>query len=124
MSEQPITRSAARSTGRVRFFVLGLVFINIIINYMDRTNLSVAATQMSGELQFTPLQMGLIFSAFGWIYAALQIPGGFLIDRLGSRLVYGVGLFIWSLITALHAVANSFGALVGLRLGVGRLKRR
>ena len=119
MSEQPITGSATRSTGRVRFFVLGLVFINIIINYMDRTNLSVAATQMSGELQFTPLQMGLIFSAFGWIYAALQIPGGFLIDRLGSRLVYGVGLFIWSLITALHAVANSFGSLVGLRLGVG-----
>ena len=78
-----------------------------------------AATQLSGELQFTPLQMGLIFSAFGWIYAALQIPGGFLIDRLGSRLVYGVGLFIWSLITALHAVANSFGALVGLRLVVG-----
>ena len=73
MSEQPITGSATRSTGRVRFFVLGLVFINIIINYMDRTNLSVAATQMSGELQFTPLQMGLIFSAFGWIYAALQI---------------------------------------------------
>lgn len=119
MSEQPITDPATRSTGRVRFFVLGLVFINIIINYMDRTNLSVAATQMSGEMQFTPLQMGLIFSAFGWIYAALQIPGGFLIDRLGSRLVYGLGLFLWSLITALHAVANSFGALVGLRLGVG-----
>ena len=58
MSEQPITGSATRSTGRVRFFVLGLVFINIIINYMDRTNLSVAATQMSGELQFTPLSAG------------------------------------------------------------------
>ncbi|MCX2946583.1 MFS transporter, partial [Rahnella perminowiae] len=119
MSEQPLTRVKAKSTGRVRFMVLGLVFINIIINYMDRTNLSVAATQMAGELQFTPLQMGLIFSAFGWIYAALQIPGGFIIDRFGARVVYGVGLFLWSLITALHAVASSFGALIGLRLGVG-----
>ncbi|MBK0089690.1 MULTISPECIES: MFS transporter [Erwiniaceae] len=120
MTEQPISQSAiAVRAGRTRFLMLGLVFINIIINYMDRTNLSVAATQMAGELRFTPMEMGLIFSAFGWIYAALQIPGGFLIDRLGARLVYGVGLFAWSLITALHALANSFGALFGLRLGVG-----
>ena len=77
MSEQPLTTTKSKSTGRVRYMVLGLVFINIIINYMDRTNLSVAATEMADDLQFTPLQMGLIFSAFGWIYAALQIPGGF-----------------------------------------------
>ncbi len=120
MSGQPLSASStAARAGRMRFLVLGLVFVNIIINYMDRTNLSVAATQMAGELSFTPLQMGLIFSAFGWIYAALQIPGGFMIDRLGSRLVYSVGLFAWSLITALHAVASSFGVLVGLRMGIG-----
>ena len=120
MTEQPLSQSAVSvRAGRTRFMMLALVFINIIINYMDRTNLSVAATQMAGELRFTPLEMGLIFSAFGWIYAALQIPGGFLIDRLGARLVYGAGLFAWSLITALHAFASSFGALFGLRLGVG-----
>ncbi|WP_051937200.1 MULTISPECIES: MFS transporter [Erwinia] len=118
MTEQPLTAAAPR-TGRTRFVILSLVFINIIINYMDRTNLSVAATEMAGELRFTPIQMGLIFSAFGWVYAALQIPGGFLIDKLGARLVYGVGLFIWSLITALHALASGFASLVGLRLGVG-----
>ncbi|QGY30437.1 MFS transporter [Pantoea cypripedii] len=120
MTEQPIAQSTAGiRAGRTRFLMLGLVFINIIINYMDRTNLSVAATAMAGELRFTPLEMGLIFSAFGWIYAALQIPGGFLIDRLGARLVYGVGLFVWSLVTTLHAFAGSFLALFGLRLGVG-----
>ncbi len=106
MTEQPLSQSAVSvRAGRTRFMMLALVFINIIINYMDRTNLSVAATQMAGELRFSPLEMGLIFSAFGWIYAALQIPGGFLIDRLGARLVYGAGLFAWSLITALHAFA-------------------
>ena len=65
MAEQPLSTAKVKNTGRVRFLVLGLVFINIIINYMDRTNLSVAATQMAGDLQFTPLQMGLVFSAFG-----------------------------------------------------------
>ncbi|MDO6410038.1 MAG: MFS transporter [Pantoea sp.] len=120
MTEQPIAQPhVCVRAGRTRFLMLGLVFINIIINYMDRTNLSVAATTMAGELRFTPLEMGLIFSAFGWIYAALQIPGGFLIDRLGARLVYGVGLFVWSMVTALHAFAGSFLALFGLRLGVG-----
>lgn len=120
MTEQPLTTaSTCARAGRTRFLMLGLVFMNVIINYMDRTNLSVAATEMAGELRFTPLQMGFIFSAFGWIYAALQIPGGFLIDRLGARLVYGLGLFAWSLVTALHALANSFAALIGLRLGVG-----
>ncbi|TKI02478.1 MFS transporter, partial [Martelella alba] len=96
MAEQPLAASTASvRAGHMRFLVLGLVFINIIINYIDRTNLSVAATQMAADLKFTPLQMGLIFSAFGWIYAALQIPGGFLIDRLGSRIIYSVGLFVW-----------------------------
>lgn len=54
-----------------------------------------------------------------WISAALQSPGGFLIDRPGARLVCGVGRFSWSLMTALHALASSVGALVGQRLGVG-----
>lgn len=86
---------------------------------MDRINLSVAATAIAGELCFTPMERGLIFSAFGWISAALQIPGGFLIDRPGARLVCGVGRFSWSLMTALPALASSVGALSGLRLGVG-----
>lgn len=108
--------------GRTRFLMLALVFVNIIINYMDRANLAVAAPALSAELQLTPLQMGLIFSAFGWIYAALQIPGGWLIDRLGARMVYGVAMIGWSLITLLHVCASSVAALVGLRLGVGALE--
>ncbi|WP_261388034.1 MFS transporter [Candidatus Pantoea soli] len=65
------------------------------------------------------MERGLIFSAFGWISAALQMPGSFLIDRPGVRLVCGGGRFSWSLMTALPALASSVGALSGLRLGVG-----
>ena len=65
---------------RVRFGILAFIFANVIINYMDRSNISVAASAISRDLQLTPVQLGLIFSAFGWTYAALQIPGGFLVE--------------------------------------------
>jgi len=118
----PDAPAAGVRVGRTRFLMLTLVFVNIIINYMDRANLAVAAPALSAELQLTPLQMGLVFSAFGWIYAALQIPGGWLIDRFGARMVYGVAMIGWSLITLLHVCASSAAALVGLRLGVGALE--
>ncbi len=71
---------------RIRFRILAFIFISVVINYMDRSNISVAASAISNELRLTTLQLGLIFSAFGWTYAALQIPGGILVDRFGPRI--------------------------------------
>ena len=68
--------------------MLALVFVNVVINYLDRSNLSVAATSLDKELNLSSVQMGLIFSAFGWTYAALQIPGGLIADRVGPRILY------------------------------------
>lgn len=104
---------------RARYFVLALIFINIVINYMDRSNISVAATHMSKDLKLSTVQMGLIFSAFGWVYAALQIPSGYLVDRFKPRVVYACSLFIWSLATLLQSVVGNFGSLLGLRLSIG-----
>ena len=53
---------------RVRYGMLALVFMNVVINYLDRSNLSVAATGLSKELNLSSVQMGLIFSAFGWTW--------------------------------------------------------
>ncbi|PPS64749.1 hypothetical protein CRX72_03590 [Pantoea sp. BRM17] len=84
----------------------GLACVTPLLFHIE-DNLAVAAPALSAELQLTPLQMGLIFSAFGWIYAALQIPGGWLIDRLGARMVYGVAMIGWSLITLLHGLITT-----------------
>ena len=80
--------SSADKKTRVRYGMLGLVFINVAINYLDRSNLSVAAADLSKDLELTTVQLGLIFSAFGWTYAALQIPGGLIADRIGPRILY------------------------------------
>lgn len=104
---------------RIRFRVLALIFISVVINYMDRSNISVAAAAIRNELRLTSVQLGLIFSAFGWTYAALQIPGGVLVDRLGPRFLYACSLIAWSVSTLLQGMIKGFGGLLGLRMATG-----
>ena len=103
----------------VRYGMLALVFVNVVINYLDRSNLSVAATGLGKELNLSPVQLGLIFSAFGWSYAALQIPGGLLADRVGPRVLYAICLITWSLSTMAQGLARGFISLFGFRLATG-----
>jgi len=102
-----------------RYNILVLVFGTVVINYLDRTNISVAANAMSESLGFSTVQMGLIFSAFGWTYVALQIPGGIVVDKIKTRLLYSFMLFWWSVATLFQGLANSFVILLGLRSSIG-----
>jgi ACS family D-galactonate transporter-like MFS transporter len=70
-------------------------------------------------LHLTSVELGLIFSAFGWTYVALQIPGGVLVDYFGPRVLYAFSLITWSLATLLQGFARGFTALFGLRLATG-----
>jgi ACS family D-galactonate transporter-like MFS transporter len=71
------------------------------------------------ELHISPEVMGLIFSAFSWTYAIAQIPGGYVIDRLGTRLTYALSLGAWSMMTALHGLTTGVAGLVSARLALG-----
>lgn len=104
---------------RVRYRMLALVFVNVAINYLDRTNLSVAASSLSTDLELSPAQLGWIFSAFGWAYAALQIPGGLIADRFGPRVLYAFCLITWSLVTVAQGFVRGFASLFALRLATG-----
>ena len=110
---RPIRASA------VRWIVLGLVCSIYFVTYVDRVNISIAAPTISTELNLSPAAMGLIFSAFSIPYTLLQIPGGWLADRLGPRrALSGMGV-LWALSTAFTAVPTSAVGLVLARLGVG-----
>ncbi len=111
--------SAAEPTTRKRFHILLLIFMTVVINYMDRTNISVAASALSEELALTSVQMGLIFSAFGWTYSILQIPGGITVDLVKARVLYPFILTAWSLATLVQGFVSSFAALVGCRMAIG-----
>jgi MFS transporter, ACS family, D-galactonate transporter len=110
---------SSTKTTRVRYGMLALVFVNVVINYLDRSNLSVAATGLSEELKLSTVQLGLIFSAFGWTYAALQIPGGLIADRIGPRILYALCLVTWSLATVAQGLAKGFASLFAFRLATG-----
>lgn len=112
------TKSSIKPSKK-RFQVLLLIFISVVINYMDRTNLSVAASALSDELSLSPLQMGLLFSAFGWTYSILQIPGGMAVDLVKTRLLYPFILIAWSLATLVQGFITSFSALIGCRMVIG-----
>ncbi|SDC65459.1 MFS transporter [Niabella drilacis] len=112
---------AARPT-RIRYQVLFLIFVNVVINYMDRSNLAVAASDIGKEFRFSSVQMGLIFSAFSWTYLLFQVPGGILVKRFAPRALYAASLISWSLATVLQGFAKGFASLFGLRMMTGALE--
>lgn len=104
----------------VRWFpILAMVAVGTMINYLDRTVLGVAAPFMTRDLGLTAAELGLVFSAFSWSYALLQIPGGVFLDRFGTRLTYLLAVTGWSLFTALMGATRSLQGLVLTRIGLG-----
>lgn len=116
------TQTALARPSHKRFFIMVLLFITVVINYLDRANLSIAAPALTAELGLDPAHVGLVFSAFGWTYAAMQIPGGWLVDRVPPRILYSVALLLWSVATVALGFVGSFVALFVLRMAVGALE--
>ena len=102
-----------------RWRMVGLLSLSVLINYVDRGNLSVAAPVLALELSVSPAQLGLLFSAFFWTYAIGQIPAGLLADRFSVNRLYAGGYLLWCVATLLTGFAHSITALLVLRLLLG-----
>jgi len=102
-----------------RWIVLSLVFLGILISYIDRGNLGVAAPWVMRGFRIAPAAMGVLLSAFFWTYGAFQIPAGALVDRFGIRRSYAVAFLVWSLASAAIALSRGTGDVVGLRMMLG-----
>ncbi len=103
----------------MRWLIIVLTASGLTIAYVDRASLSIAIPFIQQEYGFDQVLKGIILSSFFWTYAAFQIPCGWLIDRLGVRLVYAVAVVWWSFWTAMTAVAQGVHSLIGLRLMLG-----
>jgi ACS family glucarate transporter-like MFS transporter len=109
----PASAQAERPT-HFRYWVVLFLFLLTSVNFADRATLSITGTKVAGELKLDPVAMGYVFSAFSWAYVVCQIPGGWLLDRFGSRRIYGWSITLWSVFTLLQ------GCLGGaLRAGRG-----
>ena len=108
-----------RPAVRVRHAILFLLCLMYFIAYIDRVNISVAAPTLRKEFGLTPTQLGVIFSAFAYPYAGMQIIGGWLSDRFGPRRVLAGLSLLWASATILTGLSWSVASLVVFRLLVG-----
>lgn len=104
---------------RRRYITLLMIFITVVICYVDRANLAVASAHIQQEFGISKAEMGYVFSAFAWLYTLCQIPGGWFLDRVGSRLTYFIAILGWSVATLLQGFASGLLSLIGLRAVTG-----
>ncbi|MES2259926.1 MAG: MFS transporter [Pseudomonadota bacterium] len=124
MKPQQVNQPDAKAS-RVRWSILAILFIVTTINYADRATISIAGPELKKLLGLNAVQMGFVFSAFAWSYVLAQLPGGWLLDRFGSKITYFFSIFLWSVFTVMmgwvgfFTGASAVAVLFGLRLLVG-----
>ncbi len=91
----------------------------MLVCYAHRGALSVAAPVMIQEMKVSPAIMGVLLSAFFWTYSLLQVPAGWLVDRLGVKRAYALGYGVWSAASALTGFAAGRSVLIAARMCVG-----
>jgi MFS family permease len=99
--------------------VLVLLAICVLINYVDRGNLSVAAPLLKGELHLSASQLGILFAAFFTTYTAMQFVVGWLVDQFDVNRILAAGFLLWSLATATTGLLRGFVLLLTMRLILG-----
>ena len=105
--------------GTVRWTVVALLFLGGMINYLDRSAISVAAPFLTQQLSLSPSELGWVFSAFFFGYAAFCFVGGYASDRIGGRNVFGIAAIVWSIFCGLTALVFSYASLLTVRLIFG-----
>jgi ACS family D-galactonate transporter-like MFS transporter len=104
---------------KIRHVVLFVLCLMYFIAYIDRVNISVAGPTLRKELGLTPTELGLIFAAFAYPYAAMQIVGGWASDRFGPRRVLAALSLLWAMATIMTGLSWSVASLVAFRILVG-----
>jgi ACS family glucarate transporter-like MFS transporter len=107
---------------RSRYLILATLFAVSTFSYGDRVCLSITGISFAKDLHLSPLQLGYLFSGFSWAYVVAQLPAGWLLDRFGTKQVYGISILAWSLLAAAAGFAGylegalAFSVIFGIRL--------
>lgn len=116
----PMKETANKPRGLIAIVPwLALLAISLLINYIDRGNLSIAAPLLKDELHLDTWQLGILFSAFFWTYTALQFVMGWVVDRYNVNIVIAAGFLVWSFATMMTGLVEGFALLLVMRLLLG-----
>ena len=98
---------------------MALLIAAMVVCYAHRGALSIAAPFMMRDLGLSASMMGVLLSAFFWLYAFGQVPAGWVVDRFGVKWAYAAGYAFWSVASAFTGFAAGAASLIGLRLALG-----
>ena len=115
----PLTMSRSTSVPRRRWRIAFLLAFGVLVNFFDRINLSVSRNALHDSFGLSLVAFGYLSSAFSWTYAAMQMPAGVLLDRLGVRRVGRISAFLWSMASFAAALAPGLTWFFGARLLLG-----
>jgi sugar phosphate permease len=118
-NQQKPTLQPTEAVSKKRWFFVILILVGAIINYLDRSNLSVANTTIAKEFHLSPLQMGVLLSAFLWPYALANLPAGWLVDKVGPKKMFTWASGLWSVVTMFTAFTNNYSLFYTLRVLLG-----
>jgi MFS transporter, ACS family, D-galactonate transporter len=116
--QRSIIAPAERVTN-LRWGIALILGFGVLVNYIDRGALSVAAKPLHDEIGLGPAEFGILSSAFFVVYAFSQIPIGYILDRYGVKTISRIAAFLWSIASVCTAIAPNFGFIYAARLFLG-----
>ena len=107
---------------RARWVIVAMVFVAIMLNYVDRQILALLKPTLEAEFRGSDQDYANMGTAFQVATAFAFLGTGWFIDRVGLRRGFGVGVGVWSLAGMAHAVATTVTGFIGARVVLGRLR--
>src|SRR6201996_9653932 len=104
---------------RMQWIAILLVTAAIALNYMDRSTLAIGNLKIREEFGISATAIGALGSAWALTYGFAQLPSGYLLDRVGPKLLVGLSMIVWSLFQAAGGLAGSYFQLMLSRIGLG-----
>lgn len=121
MSNSTRDTDSTLKKGRINYgwILVAVMLFGAVINYLDRVNLSIAGTTIAYQFRFSPVQMGLLFSAMLLPYSIASLPSGWISDKYGEKKLFTIATILWSIATVAAGFSQSFSSLYGSRVLLG-----
>jgi MFS family permease len=113
------TVGPSRQLRRMQWIAIILVTAAIAMNYMDRSTLAIGNLKIRQEFGINATAIGALGSAWALTYGIAQLPSGYLLDRIGPKILVGAAMILWSLCQAAGGIASTYFLLMLSRIGLG-----
>lgn len=119
MSTFNVNENSTKRKINYGWILVGIMLFGAVVNYLDRVNLSIAGTTISGEFHIDPIKMGLLFSAMLLPYSISNLPAGWLADKYGEKKIFTIATIVWSIATLAAGFSKTYSSLYASRVLLG-----